>query len=82
VGQPSNWNHVFSAYYDNTDNNVIIIQVFLDRNVKLPKRMQPTNFLMDLQLLRTNNAKDAYLRLFGVEIKTFHIDVIWTARVT
>ncbi|GGF46361.1 hypothetical protein GCM10011611_61050 [Aliidongia dinghuensis] len=68
-GEPSECNHGFCVYFWN--NNAILIQVYVNKPVKLILRMSRLDFLNAMANLRAGNCVSAYANLFGVAIEKF-----------
>lgn len=79
IGAPSDLNHVFCVYF--WDNEAVIIQVFLNKKVKLITRISRPSLLDGLSAFHTDKAVEAYKALFGVKIDSFSAEAIYTTRV-
>lgn len=71
------YNHCFCVYFWN--NTAILIQVYLEKNVEVLRRLTPVNFQNSIVKLRTGNAVEAYSELFNVVIEPCTITQIYTA---
>jgi len=68
-GEPSTNNHVFNVHI--WDNTALIIQVYLNKQVRLFRRISKYNFIQEFNRLRSQNShyvSGAYNDLFGVTI--------------
>ena len=79
IGEPSSANHGFCVFFH--DNIAVLMQVFLDKEVLMIRRLGRGDFLGSLGKLRTGNAQEAYDELFGAQIDPFTVQTIHTTRV-
>ena len=83
MGDPSECNHAFTAYFNGT--SVLIIQVFVNKKVKLITWLDRGTFSKGVGLLKAKKFLEGYKLLFSVdmdELSTFSTDSMIVVQVT